>query len=172
MSSNSRKTNSSYYCFNGVPYIDKPPGAQKWMYAEEARRQQAKVELEKLLEGKQKPKYPRDFWNHKNEVELSTPGSAGQHGKKTVWEHHPLIPGQDKPWREGPPGAVRSVWTRGDAENFDVIVHDKSRGFTKRNTPKFANAKYHPALPTQPENQQQQDVRQTNPAVQVPPDNE
>ncbi|KAK0708448.1 hypothetical protein B0H67DRAFT_672471 [Lasiosphaeris hirsuta] len=171
MSSNSRKTNSSYYCFNGVPYNQQAPGAQTWMYAEEARRQQAKVELEKLLEGRQKPRYPSSFWNHQKEVTLSTPGSVGPHGK-TVWEHHPLIPGQNEPWREGAAGAVRSVWTRGDAENFDVIVHDKSRGFTKRKTPKFANAKYHSALPTQPENQQQQDARQTNTAVRVPPDNE
>lgn len=150
MSSNRRKSYSSYVWYHlttylvvckerltsllstastGVPYTDKNPGAQTWMYADEARRQQASVELENLLKGKGKSKYPSNFGNRGNKVSLSTNGSAGRNDTP-ISKHHPLIPGKDKAWTGGDPGAVRSVWTDGNPQTFDVIVHDKSRGLT------------------------------------------
>ncbi|KAK0703349.1 hypothetical protein B0T26DRAFT_681033 [Lasiosphaeria miniovina] len=88
-----------------------------------------------LLQWGSTQRYPSNFWNRDNEVTLSTPGSTA---------------------RNGSPSIVRSVWTCGDPSNFDVIHHDPFKGFTVNGTPKFANSRYHPALRTQPNQQQQQ----------------
>ena len=95
------------------------------MYARDARAQQASG-----------PKYPGRFRNHEP-LALSTPGEP--------WEHKPLIPGRQNPWRKGElPGPHRSVWTHPNREKFDVVSHDPTLGRTAKGHGKFALAEYTP----------------------------
>ncbi|KAI0481336.1 hypothetical protein GGR56DRAFT_629841 [Xylariaceae sp. FL0804] len=142
-------TDSSYYDFDGVPWNRKDPQSATWMYARDARAQQATCPPEPSWN------YPRHFANHDNLL-LSTPGApeqgassgAGQQSVKNSWLHHPLIPGAKTAYQGGrpnaPPGTVRSVYTQGDTNNFDVIYHDRRAGVTGQGHGKFKVSKYHP----------------------------
>ncbi len=144
------------YDFHGTGHQKKISGAQTWMYAREARRQQATVQPDLVRRKKDKGKYPSPFKNHDNEVNLSTPGSAGPEGD-TEWVHQPLIPGRVEAWHRGiDSGAVRSFYTRGNPLQFDVGYHDPSRSPTRGGSEKFSLATYHPAAKTASDKQQQQ----------------
>jgi len=130
------------------------------MYAHEARRQQALMELQELFQEEENPRYPSNFWNRNNEVNLSIPPK--ETAKGPVWHHQPLIPGQNEPWRERKQsaGMVRAVFTPGNPTNFEVIHHDPSKGYTTnkwgKKTAKFGISRYYPAVEAQSNQQQQQ----------------
>ncbi|KAI5458919.1 hypothetical protein BGZ63DRAFT_389910 [Mariannaea sp. PMI_226] len=127
-------TDSSYYDFHGTPANKSNPNSN-WMYARDARSQQAGVPA-----GTARP-YP-SYYGNKPPIALSTPpgpvpfpnGNPGRNG----WVHHPLIPGQTTTWTSGRPGAVRSVYSPGNTANFDVMYHDPAKGGD------FSLATYHP----------------------------
>ncbi|KAK5661072.1 hypothetical protein OQA88_10962 [Cercophora sp. LCS_1] len=142
-------TDSSFYDFHGTRYSAKIPDAQTWIYAREARQQQATVDPNLVRNGKDKIKYPSLFNNYDNKLSLSTPGSLEPNGR-TAWVHQPLIPGQVTAWNgECAPGAVRSFYTRGNSGHFDVGYHplnDRSG---------FSMATYHPASGLQQKSQEE-----------------
>ncbi|KAK3347172.1 hypothetical protein B0T25DRAFT_296016 [Lasiosphaeria hispida] len=149
-----KPTSSSFYDFHGTRYNKKIPGAQTWIYAREARQQQATVHPDLVLTGR--GKYPSAFKNHDNELDLSTPGSAGPEGK-TEWVHQPLIPGRVEAWLDIiPAGAVRSFYTCGNPGQFDVGYHDPLKSPTRNGSAKFSLATYHAAARTASDKQQQQ----------------
>ncbi|KAI1497565.1 hypothetical protein F5X99DRAFT_421260 [Biscogniauxia marginata] len=136
-------TNSSHYDFNGVPYDKYKPNSATWMYARDARAQQAGLPPNQTAE-----RYPSPFGNGE-QLPLTTPGSILKPGdRKAKWLHHPLTPGTSTTWsqRQGRPGAVRSVYTAGNPNEFDVMVHDIQAGTSARGQGNFAIATYRPAV--------------------------
>ena len=137
-SSNQDANLVTQYDFHGTRYSAKIPDAQTWIYAREARQQQATVDPNLVRNGKDEIKYPSFFNNYDNKLNLSTPGSLKPNGRN-AWVHQPLIPGQVTAWNgECAPGAVRSFYTRGNSGQFDVGYHplnDRSG---------FSMATYHP----------------------------
>ncbi|KAI0891788.1 hypothetical protein F4806DRAFT_481877 [Annulohypoxylon nitens] len=132
-------TDSSYYDFDGVPYDNEKPNSATWMYARDARAQQAGIPTARM-----KSRYPSKFRNSPDNVELSTPGTPG-YKNNPEWLHHPLIPGTTKTYTSGPPGAVRSVYTKGNPNEFDVMHHDPKAGTSPRGDHLFAKSHYYPA---------------------------
>ncbi|KAI1213842.1 uncharacterized protein F4807DRAFT_409337 [Annulohypoxylon truncatum] len=136
-------TNSSYYDFNGVPYHEKNPNSATWMYARDARAQQAG-----LPPGRQPGrKYPSPFGNGEK-LALTTPGSALSPDGPTQWLHHPLIPGTTTTCTgKGRKhlGGVRSVYTANDPNTFDVMYHNRNAGLSANGNGNFEMSKYHPA---------------------------
>ncbi|KEZ41035.1 hypothetical protein SAPIO_CDS7072 [Scedosporium apiospermum] len=134
-------TCSSYYDFNGVPWNGQDPNSKTWMYARDARQQQAGVPANA------QPPYPSYFGNRTNLPLNPPPSHIGRRGQPG-WLHHPLIPDQTATWTPGTsPGAVRSVYTAGNTANFDVIHHDPNAGTTSNGTSEFSMATYHPSVP-------------------------
>ncbi|KAI1327340.1 hypothetical protein F5Y16DRAFT_399518 [Xylariaceae sp. FL0255] len=135
-------TDSSFYDFNGVPCNDNDPNSATWMYASDTRDQQ-----KALLQQAQPPNsaYPSVYWN-REKLPMSTPGSQLPQGNITRqgWMHHPLVPGSSTPYVSGSgrPGGVRSFYTDGDPNNFDVSYHVPNAA--KSGKKKFAKATYHP----------------------------
>ncbi|KAI6084751.1 hypothetical protein F4821DRAFT_166502 [Hypoxylon rubiginosum] len=144
-------TDSSYYSFNGTPYNDKIADSQTWMYAREARAQQAG------LVSYQQPhnvRYPSRFGNGEK-LPFTTPGSyvtpRDQRNGIRAYLHHPLIPGRSETWAgEQRPGAVRSAYTKGDPNRFDVMYHDPKKGASKSGHGSMEMANYHAAVPPRP----------------------
>ncbi|KAI1172036.1 hypothetical protein F4777DRAFT_563249 [Nemania sp. FL0916] len=136
-------TDSSYYDFHGVPYLDKDPNSSTWMYARDARAQMA---TEPQKQGR-KDRYPGPFWNREDKP-LSTPGSKLQTRKREEhgWMHHPLTPGTGTAYSgSGDAGGVRAIYTKDDSKNFDVYYHDRTSGTTGDGTNGiFERAKYYP----------------------------
>ncbi|OAQ69707.1 hypothetical protein VFPPC_02304 [Pochonia chlamydosporia 170] len=130
-------TDSSYYDFHGTP-SDRSGNGQTWMYARDARAQQAGASPQAA-----RP-YPSYFGNKdQTPVTLTTAAEAIPHpsGRTTQgWLHQPLIPNQTTMFNPGQnmPGAVRSVYPPSDPSTFDVIYHSGVRR-------EFNNATYHPA---------------------------
>ncbi|KXJ90548.1 hypothetical protein Micbo1qcDRAFT_226545 [Microdochium bolleyi] len=136
-------TDSSYHSFDGVPWDDHDPSSQTWMYASDAREQQSKIAA-----GPRRP-YPSRYGNS-DDLPLTSPGMVPPKGGTPQWLHHPLIPGQQEIWKpkgDKSRGAVRSFYTRGSPEVFDVGHHNPKAGLTKGGTAKFTMATYHTASP-------------------------
>ncbi|KAL8744683.1 MAG: hypothetical protein Q9190_003106 [Brigantiaea leucoxantha] len=91
--------------------------------------------------------YPSIFKNKGPTLPLSTPGYPRTTGGDNEWLHNPLIPGQKHPFvRDQDPGRVRSVFTKGDSNTFDVVYHDKSQGVSASGQRRFSKANYHPTV--------------------------
>ncbi|KAL8747940.1 MAG: hypothetical protein Q9190_000264 [Brigantiaea leucoxantha] len=65
-----------------------------------------------------------------------------------VWLQNPTHFGTKLPLvRDQDPGRVRSVYTEGDSNNFDVIYHDNSKGVSASGRGRqFSMANYHPRV--------------------------
>ncbi|KAF2965664.1 hypothetical protein GQX73_g7921 [Xylaria multiplex] len=98
----------SYYSFNGVPCDENDPNSPKYIRARDARAQQSGLRPNVA----ERP-YPSGFRNYEG-LQLQS---------QAPWLHHPVTPGTTTTWRPGgvPPGAIRSVYSRGDPNNFDLI---------------------------------------------------
>lgn len=115
------------------------------MYASEARQQQAGAPA-----NVGRP-YPSTFGNRES-LALSTPGSQSRSGR-TEWLHHPLTPGTTTTWTASSGtgvGAVRSIYTAGDPNKFDVAHHDPSVGVSARGFGNFGTSNYHGRAPPPP----------------------
>ncbi|KAI4144348.1 MAG: hypothetical protein L6R39_004217 [Caloplaca ligustica] len=130
---------SYQYDFNGVPYDEKDPGSQTWMYARDARAQQTNAPAHKA-----RP-YPSNF-NNGEKLPLSTPGVPGPKGNQQ-WLHYPLVPGRAAAWVPTERrGGVRSFYTVGQPNDFDVGYHDKATGTSAGGSGNFVLADYHPSV--------------------------
>lgn len=110
------------------------------MYAEDARKQQ-----EGVPDGKDHP-YPAHYRNGER-LPLTTPGSDNGSGYGREWLHYPMTPGKKTTWTRQsgvPRGGVRSVYTAGNKEKFDVIYHNKKEGKSAKGHGVFQMAKYRP----------------------------
>ncbi|KAI0105631.1 hypothetical protein F4776DRAFT_474219 [Hypoxylon sp. NC0597] len=113
------------------------------MYARDARQQQSG-----LPAGKARP-YPSPFRNGEA-LPLLTPGSTPRNKHNPEWLHHPLIPGRTTTWdpqRDVNRGGVRSFYTEGNTNQFDVGYHDPKLGTSARGHHEFSLANYHAAVP-------------------------
>ncbi|KAI0006250.1 hypothetical protein F4779DRAFT_29843 [Xylariaceae sp. FL0662B] len=138
-------TDSSYYDFNGVHANKYDPNSATWMYARDARAQQAGLPPTMSMKNPPNATYPSRFGNAEG-LPLTTPGRPN-HRNQPTWVHHPLTPGETTTWpaHPGPPGAVRSAYTDGNPNQFDVMVHDPRAGVSRRGVGQFVLAPYHPA---------------------------
>ncbi|ROV95289.1 hypothetical protein VPNG_08963 [Cytospora leucostoma] len=127
--------------FNGNPSDQHDPWrSQTWMYARDARQQQAGVPAGQALP------YPSTFSNHE-QLPLSTPGTYMGPRRGQEWLHYPLKPGRPATWTPSsgqPAGAVRSFYTAGNPNQFDVGYHLPA---PKRTNNDFELANYHAAVP-------------------------
>ncbi|KAI1772963.1 hypothetical protein F4818DRAFT_443848 [Hypoxylon cercidicola] len=133
--------------FDGTPWDNRDANAQTWMYAREARQQQADT-----IAGTRKHSYP-SYYRNSEELPLSTPGTISPYNGRREWLHQPLVPGRETAWapRTGTPkGAVRSFYTRGTPTEFDVGFHDPKAGKTPGGSDNFSLARYHAAVPPPP----------------------
>lgn len=139
-------TDSSYYSFNGVPFDNQDQSSATWIYAREARQQQAGVPTS------QSRPYPSRFGNGEN-LPLTTPGSQLKPGRQKEWLHHPLTPNRSATWTKDngdSVGGVRSFYTDGNPRKFDVGYHDPRVGTSEKGHGSFALANYHKAVPKPP----------------------
>lgn len=90
------------------------------------------------------------YFGNAEQIPLTTPGTVNTKGK-LGWVHAPLTPGRTTPMLSSRPGAVRSFYTNGDPNTFDVAYHDptKPRRPGAKEDP-FTMAIYHPAGPKPP----------------------
>ncbi|KAI1816411.1 hypothetical protein GGS20DRAFT_231372 [Poronia punctata] len=137
-------TNSSYYDFDGIGSIRDVPSAT-WMYARDARAQQAGLAPDAIRRNRKDTQYPSVFRNATG-LPLTTPGNLDA-DQKPLWAHHPLIPGQTTTYIDkathGTAGGVRSAYTLGNPKDFDVIYHDPRRPTRGRHA-EFSLAPYIP----------------------------
>ncbi|KFA45450.1 hypothetical protein S40293_11544 [Stachybotrys chartarum IBT 40293] len=137
-------TDSSYYDFVNTS-ADQNTG-QTWMYARDARAQQATASQTPV-----RP-YPNYYGNKSKTappLNLSTQPEAMYNpktGKSTQgWLHTPLVPSRQTTWKghknskASPIGPVRSVYPPSNPNTFDVIYHEK------KGDSDFVLAKYYPA---------------------------
>lgn len=122
------------YSFNGTPADQNDPNSKAFIRASDVRAQQASIPEKKP----RKHRYPSRF-NNKEQLTLSSSGD-----EKGKYQHHPIIPGQQKAYVDGSPGAVRSVYTRGEPEIHDVMYHDPTRPPAPSGQHPFTVANYHP----------------------------
>ncbi|KAI0199380.1 hypothetical protein F4808DRAFT_215973 [Astrocystis sublimbata] len=138
-------TDSSYYDLGGVPWKQKDPSAQTWIYAREVRAQQAKAPEQ--LPGR--AKYPSVYYNSE-ELPLSSPGApTAKDPEKRQWIHQPVIPGQTtqyRPVKGNRPEGIRTFYTEGDRRTYDVGYHDPSVKTRKGDNGGFSLATYVPAV--------------------------
>ncbi|KAH7165514.1 hypothetical protein EDB81DRAFT_255925 [Dactylonectria macrodidyma] len=134
-------TESSYYDFHRTSSNGRSNG-QTWMYARDARAQQAGASSVAVP----RPNYP-NYYGNKNAqpVHLSTPPEQIPNHRRPGtsspgWLHHPLIPNHQTTHSGNlrTAGTVRSVYPLSDPSQFDVIYHTGGPG-------QFRNATYHPS---------------------------
>ncbi|KAG9228073.1 hypothetical protein BJ875DRAFT_490264 [Amylocarpus encephaloides] len=123
----------------GFEPLRRTPTDSSYMYTGEARSQQAGAPA-----GIAKP-YPSLFKNIERR-QLTTPGSYL--GAKRKWLHHPLKPGKAATWRAGSPGGIRSVYTHGNTNKFDVVYHDPKATTFNDNGGDFVLAVYYEGVPS------------------------
>ncbi|CAI6081849.1 unnamed protein product [Clonostachys chloroleuca] len=106
-----------------------------WMYAADARAQQANAPTQQFLGVRYAGYYGNKDANGNPCFPLSIPPESIPNPRRpghssTGWLHHPLIPGEQATYVSGTgrPGAVRSVYPPSDRANFDVMYHDSGRG--------------------------------------------
>ncbi|TLD13262.1 uncharacterized protein PgNI_03045 [Pyricularia grisea] len=141
----------SAYDLEGEPWSDQIPDAQTWMYAHEARSQ---VKQTKKYSPGNKKRYPGPFQNKEQlPINIPPPPKSKGKGNKTTPPaakpivHTPLVPGQSRPWKSGPPGSVRAVYTEGHKQDFQVMQHDSKLPTTGRGDHDFSLRPYVPAAP-------------------------
>lgn len=142
------------YDFGGQPADKFDPNSPTWIYARDARAQQAGLGKNQKGTPHTLNQYPSRFTNQSQKpLPLTTPGKPRRPGSNIVDHlHHPLIPNTQKTYVNklvsGFPGAVRSVYTEGKPEDFQVIYHDPKAGKTKSGmNDLFSVAPYVPAVP-------------------------
>lgn len=131
-------SNTQQFSFDGIVANAKDPASQTWIYAREAREQQAGVPDSEAWP------YPSVYYNNEP-LALSTPGSQSKNGR--TWLHYPLIPGRSSSWSPDSTverGAIRSFFTAGNSHNFDVGYHDPRLWTTGGRYGDFVLARYHP----------------------------
>lgn len=144
------------YDLTGIQWNKNDPKPPTWMYARDARSQQ------QGLPPARPKKYPGDFWNYE-ELLFSTPGLEKLHNDEVMkcWMHHPLIPGTPTTWTHEsvlPRGAVRSVWTEGNPNIFEVAFHSNKEKPPNARFGPFQNAPCIPAVV--PNTKAQKDIEQ------------
>ncbi|KAH9890264.1 hypothetical protein F4778DRAFT_378826 [Xylariomycetidae sp. FL2044] len=134
-------TDSSYYDLDGIPWNDRDPKSQTWIYAREVRDQQSKAPLTEP----KRDKYPNEYKNGE-QLPFTTPGKIDPKTGKPVWLHQPMIPGKVTRFTGGGTvGGIRTFYTEGDRTKFDVGHHDP-RVPTPKGTAGFSLVTYVPAV--------------------------
>lgn len=135
-----------------MPCNNFDPKSPAFIYAERARLQQAGLgSNQKGNPLDPNARYPSHYGNREG-LPLSTPGTKTHpRSKRANWLHHPLKPYTTQTWVSksvsGPEGAIRSVYTEGNPQDFDVMVHDPKAGMTPNGGSKFSMARYVPKAP-------------------------
>lgn len=120
-------TDRSYYSCGNVPCgttVAAGGADATWMYARDTRQQVSRAGPPKYYG------YPSDYRNQESlgtKVMRQNIQREQQAGRGAPYTHVPLLPGQQEPYKQGQPGAWRSLYNDQNRDNFDVMYHDPNK---------------------------------------------